>query len=396
MRDRGYLTVWISGLLISTVRWLELLVVGVYVFDVTQSPLQVAFMLVLRMLPLALFGAISAGMADRLGQRFMLSLGLIIMTFVSILIGTLATLSLIEVWHVAVASFVGGIFWATDYPTRRMLLGNIAGTERVGTAMSLDAVTNNGTRMLGPLLGGSLLTVLGLDGAFYLGAILYLLAFVAISTLPKNIGAASNVLSPVLSNVLEGLRYLRKDTNLTSLLAVTVVFNVWGFPFLSMVPVIGAQVHQLGSFAVGVLAACEGAGAMAGALLIAAFATTNNFRHLYLGGLVVYLVVIVAFAQAPTPLVAGGAMLAIGLGGAAFSAMQSTLVYLNAPPAMRGRMMGVLSVCVGTSPIGFVHVGLLATYLSPPTAVAIIGVEGIIALFLVCLKWPGLLRRAAA
>jgi MFS family permease len=395
MQDRSYLIVWTAGMLISTVRWLELLVIGVFVFDLTHSPFQVALMLILRMLPLALFGAISAGVADKIGQRYLLLLSLAVMVVVSIVTAVLVTLSLIEMWHLALASFVGGVFWCTDYPTRRMLLGDIAGTERIGTAMSLDAITNNGTRMLGPLLGGSLLAVLGLDGAFYLGAVLYLIAIGAIAKLPVDVGAASDNRDSVITNVLEGLRYLKKDTNLTSLLAVTVIFNLWGFPFLSMIPVIGRDVHDLGSFAVGVLASCEGVGALVGALLIATFATARHFRRLYLGGLAIYLVLIVVFAQAPTPYIAAGAMLVVGLGGAAFSAMQSTLIYLNAPPAMRSRMMGVLSVCIGTGPIGFAHVGLLATYLDAPTAVAIIGIEGAIALVLVCVAWPRLLSKVA-
>jgi len=71
------------------------------------------------------------------------------------------------------------------------------------------------------------------------------------------------------------------------------------------------------------------------------------------------------------------------------------LIYLNAPPAMRSRMMGVLSVCIGTGPFGIAHVRLLASYLDEPTAVAIIGIEGAIALVLVCVAWPRLLSKVA-
>ena len=395
MRDRDYLTVWVAGLLISTVRWLELLVVGVFVFDVTHSPFQVALMLILRMLPLTLFGALSAGLADKTGQRALLRWGLGAMGVVSATTAALASADVIEVWHLALGSFLSGVFWCTDYCTRRMLLGNIAGTERIGTAMSLDAVTNNGTRMLGPLLGGSLLTFLGLDGAFYLGTALYLGAFVAATRLPRHHGDTTQSGGGVLTNVVAALRHLRTDRNLTALLAVTIVFNLWGFPFMSMVPVIGRDVYELSAFAVGLLASCEGFGAMIGALGIAAFATPAHFRRLYASGLACYLVLIVAFANSPSALTAGAAMILIGLGGAAFSAMQSTLIYLNAPPELRGRMMGVLSVCIGTGPIGFVHVGLLATYLSPTAAVTITGIEGIVALIAICVVWPRLLSSKA-
>ena len=82
-----------------------------------------------------------------------------------------------------------------------------------------------------------------------------------------------------------------------------------------------------------------------------------------------------------------------GLGGAAFSSMQSTLVFLTASPEVRSRMMGVLSVCIGTGPIGFAHLGLLADWLGAPTAVTIIALEGLVALVVAGLVWPELRGR---
>jgi MFS family permease len=72
------------------------------------------------------------------------------------------------------------------------------------------------------------------------------------------------------------------------------------------------------------------------------------------------MVMLIVFALVPSPTIAGSALLMTGLGGAGFSTMQATLVYLAAPPEMRSRILGVLSMCIGTGPIGFVGLGLLA------------------------------------
>ena len=117
---------------------------------------------------------------------------------------------------------------------------------------------------------------------------------------------------------------------------------------------------------------------------------------LYFGGCTVYLALSVGFAASPAPWVAGVMLLAVGLGGAAYAAMQTTLVLLSAPAAVRGRMMGVLSVCIGTGPIGFYHVGLLADRIGARDAVALIGLEGLAALIAVSLVWPEIHRRPAA
>jgi MFS family permease len=76
-----------------------------------------------------------------------------------------------------------------------------------------------------------------------------------------------------------------------------------------------------------------------------------------------------------------------GLGAAGFSAMQTAIMFTLAPPEMRGRVMGVLSVCIGASPLGMLHIGLMASWLSAPTAVLLVAVEGLFALALVAFLW---------
>ena len=91
--------------------------------------------------------------------------------------------------------------------------------------------------------------------------------------------------------------------------------------------------------------------------------------------------------MASRPITAGAALLLTGIGGAAFSIMQATQVYLAAPPAMRSRVLGVLSVCIGIGPIGFVHLGLLADAIGAPWATATMGIEGLAALALTFRWW---------
>jgi len=72
---------------------------------------------------------------------------------------------------------------------------------------------------------------------------------------------------------------------------------------------------------------------------------------------------------------------------AGFSIMQATLVYLAAPPEMRSRIYGVLSVCIGVGMIGFINLGLLAGLIGASWATAMIGVEGIAAMLLTRRWW---------
>ena len=84
---------------------------------------------------------------------------------------------------------------------------------------------------------------------------------------------------------------------------------------------------------------------------------------------------------------AAAALLVTGLSGAAFSTLQATLVYLAAPHEMRPRIMGVLSVCIGTGPLGFLWLGGLADQVGAPAATAITGALGLAALLALRPLW---------
>ena len=89
---------------------------------------------------------------------------------------------------------------------------------------------------------------------------------------------------------------------------------------------------------------------------------------------------LIVFALATDPMTAGIALVVTGLGGAAFAAMQATIVYLAAPAHMRSRVLGVLSVCIGTGPIGFVWLGWLADRIGAHHATVVTGALGLLAL----------------
>jgi MFS family permease len=295
---------------------------------------------------------------------------------------------LIQLWHLAVGSFLNGIFWATEMPTRRTLLGEIAGPDRLGSAMGFDSVTNNGTRMLGPILGGVLLELIGLDGTYFIGTALYAMGFLVMAQLSWQEQRSPGKTGNVLASVIEGLRHVRDNRSLVGTLVVTVIFNMFGFPFTSMIPVIGKETLMLSPAEIGLLASAEGAGAVAGALLIAFCSQARFYRKIYLYGTLFYLLMVVIFAQSTLAFVSAALLLSVGLGSAAFSTMQSTLVFISAPPEVRTRIMGVLSVCIGTGPIGFFHLGLLADWFGAPVAITVIAVEGLIALMIAYFVWP--------
>src|SRR5918996_404592 len=366
LADADFRRVWLVGSLAGGLRWLELLAVGVYVLEQTGSPSMVALMTVVRLAPMFLCGLLIGAIADRYERKTLLLLGLVVLTLTSAVLGVLALIDQITLWQIAIGAFLNGIFFAGDYPVRRIMSAEIAGVDRLGRAMGLESATSNATRMLGPADGGLLREPLGLQGVYFLGALLSLASVVLMLRVRYRSTRFEGTARDVLGTLREGWRFVRGRRVIVGALMVTVVVNFWGFAYITMVPVIGERVLGLSAFPIGVLMSIEGLGALVGALLVGPFSRPHAYTRIYLTSSFVYLTSVLGFAlsgQFPLSLVLN---LICGISLAGFSVMQATIMFLAARPEMRSRVMGVLTVGIGAGPPGMLHLGWLAHRLRSP------------------------------
>ena len=290
---------WFVGLAICIVRWLEMLALALFAYQLTGSAFVVAMLTMLRLLPMGLFGAVIGAAAERLDRRRALVLVVSTSMVVTLTLAILASLGAIEVWHLAVASFINGVGWAADHPVRRMMIGDAVGAERIGAALSVDAATNNGTRVLGPMLSGLLLAEYGITSVFWFSLALYAPALVAALRIGMRRQTAAARPASFVTSIREGLAWLHRDRRLIGVFVMTIIFNVFGWPATSMVPVIGTDYLGLGPKGVGLLASCDGVGGLLGALLIAAVARAAWYGRIFVSAVALYLVMVVFFATAP-------------------------------------------------------------------------------------------------
>ena len=392
LRDPAFLRLWLAGGVTGVLRWLELLAVSVYVLQTTGSPFLVALMMFLRMAPMFLFGIPAGALADRYDRKHLLIIGLLVLAGTAAALALVAFLDRIALWQIALGTFLNGMFWASEFPVRRIMLGEIAGALRLSRAMALESATSNATRMVGPALGGVLIATIGLYGVYALGAVLYLACVVLVLPISYR-GSGSGIVGASLLTMLgEGWRFARAQRLIVGTLAVTVIVNLWGFAYVTMVPVIGEQVLGLSPILIGVLMSTEGLGAVIGALLVARYDHPAQYTRIYTGSSAAFLLGVLAFALStwfPLSLVL---ILICGIGIAGFAVMQTTIVFLAAPAPVRSRVMGIVTVAIGAGPIGMLYVGVLADWLGAPAAVALIALQGLIALGLTAWYWPEMRR----
>src|SRR6184192_2253342 len=166
----GYARLWFAGGVGNAMRWLELLVAGIFTYDLTHSTFLVALVTVARSLPMLLTGALAGVIGEALNRKRILLTQLLVMTATSAVLCTLALLGEVRVWHIILAGAVNGLVWASELAVRR----------RVIAAVAFDSMTNSIARVLGPLAGGAVFEVLGLAGAYFVAVLLYLAASIAV------------------------------------------------------------------------------------------------------------------------------------------------------------------------------------------------------------------------
>ncbi len=394
--DRDYARLWGIGISTNTMRWLETVALGVFVFDLTESAFLVGFVGFLRMAPMLVLGAFIGAFSDRANRRAILAIANIILAAIYLILALLILSDRIELWHVSLGAFIAGIVWATDFPVRRAMIADTVPADRVSSAFGVDMASSNFSRVIGPLVGGAFLQEIGMQAVYFLGTGLFVVASaLAFSMLIIRKPTTAAVRTPATTSNFDlrsGIRHIMGDGVLLVTIIVTITMNLFAFPYQQMIPVLGAEKLMVAPVFVGLLLSVEGLGATLGALTIAAAAQPRHFTRVYTYASLGFLAVIAAFALAPWYWLAVPLLFIGGFGMSGFGTMQSIIVVSSTRPEMRGRVLGVLAVAIGSGPIGALHVGWLATQIGTDTAVLAIAITGMILTALPVLIWRKYLR----
>jgi MFS family permease len=379
----GYARLWFAGGVGSAMRWLEMLVAGIYTFDATHSTLLVAIVVAARSLPMLFLGPIAGVIGEALDRKRLLLVQLMVMGASSAVLALLALTGAVRVWHIALGGAVAGIAWASEMAVRRRMIGEVVTHDRVAAAVALDSLTNSVARVLGPLCGGAAFETLGLGGAYLVSAALYLAAGLAVLGLDLRQEPRRLRFGRIPGEIAEGLAVARASPAILGVILVTIIMNTFGFCYSALIAPIGIEVYHVSPTLVGALAAAEPVGAIAVGIAMAAGWLHLNGTRALLQGSFLFLGGVILMALSPWYGLALVLLLIGGLGTAAFGNMQTAIVLIEAPPATRSRVMGIVTMCIGTGPLGVLIIGALSERVGPEAAILIMAGTGIAGLSLV-------------
>ncbi len=377
LRSPDFLRLWLVGAFANAMRWLELLVSGLFAWEVTHSAFAVTVVVALRQIPQLLFGAFAGAISEALNRKLIVMASLVGPAIVSAALATLATMGELQLWHVAIGNLLSGTMWASEMSTRRRMVGEAAGPHRIVNAIALDSATSAATRMVGPLLGGMAFEWLHMRGAYTLTALVQFLGAFAMSGLVYAQVTRRLNLMRIPHEIVEGLRFAWTKPTILLVFGVTIVTNAFAFAYSGLVAPLGLAAFNVSPALVGLLAAGEPLGALIGGALIAMGVVRMDRRLTFAGGAALFMVALILMALSPSFWFAFAILVLGGFGTAGFGNMQSTLMLTEAPPEVRSRLMGVVTVCIGTGPLGQLAAGAISDQIGPRSAVIVMAVIGL-------------------
>ena len=365
---RDFRVLWTGALTSSIGTWMQKVAQSWLVLTITTS--SSAFFLgldsFLGELPILLLTLVGGVVADRYDRKRLLLTSQCIQMGAAFSLAALVYWDVVRIWHVLTLSVITGLAQAFGGPAYQSLLPSLVGKNDVPNAIAFNSIQFNLARVIGPLLAGAALAAFGMVACFGLNGLSFLAVIAAILSLHIRHTPLTSK-TRMHHELKSGFDYARAHPALLSLAVLGFVATFLGGPLLTFLPLFAQNIFHGGVTQYTHLMSFAGAGAVTGALVVAWLGKFKHMGRTLLSLQVLFGVLIVLFAL--TRIFWINAVLLFGCAACMVMvfAMLSSLVQLNAPNEMRGRVMSIYMVAFrGGMPLGSLASGYAATFISAP------------------------------
>jgi MFS family permease len=360
LRHRSFALLWLGAFTSNVGTWMETVGVGILVTTATNRAGWTGLVAAAAFVPSAFLGPVGGALADRLPRRRVL---LTTSTVQTVLAATLTLLAATDTAHpgvVVLIVFAAGCAMALGFPAYMAILPDLVPRDDLPGAMALSSAQWNLGRVIGPALAGVVIGVGGYEWAFGINALSFLAVIAVVVSLrlppPAPVQEAT-----ILASIRAGARYARGDPGLRVVIAYMALNSFLAAPFIALVPAVALKVFENGDFGTALLVTAQGIGAVLMGLSLGPLFARFGSRRVLLGVLGGLPIALVAYAAAPTLAVGVVTIFAVGFLYLGALSSFTTIAQLRAPTELRGRVLSLLMVLLGTLyPLGSVVQGAIA------------------------------------
>jgi MFS family permease len=367
LRHRNFRLLLIGALLSNAGDFMQNVAQAWLVWHMTRSAFLLGVVGFFDSIPRLLLGALGGALTDRLDRRRLLIVTQALGMAQAFVYWFAVYFDLIRYWHILILACFLGVVNTVNQTARQSLVNGLVPKEDLSNAIALHASVFNLSRILGPSLGGVVIALVGVAGCFFVNAVSFvgLIATLLYMELPSWSPARKQ--GGLWHEVSEGYRYLRSNSQMFSIIALSYVVALVGAPYATFVPVFATNILHVGPSGFGLLMSAPGIGATIAGLWLATVgnASPNLF---WVGACVLgYALFLGLFAVSHFFILSLVLLLSLGFCFIAFRASVNTALQSATPPHLLGRVLSFFFMDRGLWSIGGLMLGGTAS---------LIGIQG--------------------
>jgi MFS family permease len=360
-------------------------------FQLTHSTLQVGLLSLCELFPFLTLTIVGGAIADAVDRRRLLFVTEILLAFVAVGFAANASLAHPRVWAIYVLVTLAMSIFSLGVAGMNSVIPRLVERHELAAANAIENVYGSTTNVAGPALGGVLIAVLGLRGAYLLDAGTFAASLWSVWRLPP-LPPAHDAERPSLSTIAEGFRFVRSKKVLLGMFLADSNAMVFGMP-RALFPALALHRFHGGAGILGLMYAAPYAGALVSSVL------SGWMTHVRRQGLIVAIaaglwgVAITAFGFAGSLWLALLLLAAAGAADNVSAVLRGTILWTVTPDELRGRVSGIEFAQVAATPaLGNVEAGIVASLTSLRFSIVSGGLACVAGTVLVALAVPAFIR----
>src|SRR5438128_8946288 len=368
---------YIIGSAISdTGTWMQVMTQGWVMATLTTSALMLGLVNLCAGLPMLALTMVGGSAADKFDKRKILLITQYVQIVLAVSIGLLIWSSKIQMWHIFVFAALLGISNSFEMPALSALVPELVKRDEIQSAISIDRSVFHGSRVVGPAIGGYLISAWGMASAFFANAISFVALIIAIMSLPPRARGTTEEEEKRASGIKEGFRYIAKDKPSLAMVMLIATQAVCNFPIITvMMPLYVRLVLGLVADKLGTLMGASEVGSVVGSIFLIGLPREKRIPLMMICATAVT-VVVIGLSRAPSFYVAMSLLIVNSLGLATNFGLASTIVQERARDYLRGRVFAVFMFAfVGIMPLAGLCLTGLSDLIGMPTALMIAAIS---------------------
>ena len=386
LNSPSYRRFWLGS--IASIGSVQLYFVGLawLVFELSGSPFDLGILGATIAIPTIFSTLIGGIMADRIDRRKLLLVTTSMTGIVLIVLTLLDATELILVWHVFLLAALLGLIHGFEMPARSSLFPSLINSNQMMSAVALNTILWQGTRMILPVIGGLLIAVSDTVIVFALSA----LGFFAMTAVLKTIKIETSLqeAGKASDEFFRGVRFVIENRIFRTLIVLTFSLHFFVTSYIQIMPVF-ADLLGGDERTYGLLLSIQGIGSVIGTFTVRHFQQSKRLGMIIVMFAVLSPATLLGFAFLTSfPISGEGGFLLISffvvisaIFGAAFLVSSMTVLQLIVPDDLRGRVMGIHSITFSLIPLGGLLIGALASAFTPSMSVTIGSLISLLAVF---------------